>query len=252
MPSTRPHTTPHPKAMTRFFTFLIALCCLGMAAPLWAAESLVFPESVRLQYDIDGLAQGFPYRAKAELLWHKDGQKYDARMEISHFLLGTAVQTSVGRLTPQGLEPSQFSYKFRDETKVRFDRTKNQVTFDSDIPSAPLLAGAQDQLSIFIQMGSMMAGAPGKFAPGSTLSFQSVGPRTSESWTFTVGATEKLVLPGGEVTAIRLWREAASENDAKGEVWLAPSMEYLPVRIRLTKGSNEVVDQKWRATLKPQ
>jgi hypothetical protein len=106
-------------------------------------------------------------------------------------------------------------------------------------------------VSVFWQAASTLAETPSRYPAGSTLTYQAIGPRTVEMWTFTVGATEKLALPGGEVSAIRLWREAAHENDAKGEVWLAPSMDYLPVRIRLTKGSNEMIDQKWRATLKP-
>lgn len=246
-PCWNPHTV-----MKHFVNYLVVLCCLGtMAANAHAADVLVVPEPVRLQYDIEGLAQGFPYHAKAELLWRHNGKNYDARMEISHFLLGTAVQTSSGLLGPQGLEPSRFGYQFRNETVVRFERNKNMVTFGSDIPDAPLRAGAQDHLSVFIQIAAMVAGEPGKFPAGTTLPFQAVGPRTSESWTFTVGASEKLDLPGGAVTAIRLWRDPAGENDAKGEIWLAPSMAYLPVRIRLTKGTDEVVDQKWRSTQRP-
>lgn len=238
--------------MKHFVNYLIALCCWGMmAAHARAAEVLALPEPVRLQYDIEGLAQGFPYHAKAELLWRHNGKNYDARMEISHFLLGTAVQTSMGQLNPLGLEPSRFGYLFRNETVVHFERNKNKVTFGADIPDAPLRAGAQDHLSVLIQIAAMVAGEPGKFPAGRTLPFQAIGPRTSEAWTFTVGAPEKLDLPGGAVTAIRLWRDPTGENDAKLEVWLAPSMAYLPARIRLTKGTDEVVDQKWRATQRP-
>lgn len=248
--------------MTRFVKMVMACMAVCLFVPAGATPvdtvptvspvvAHVYPAPVRLQYDINGVASGFPYRANAELRWMTDGKTYEARMQISHFLLGTNTQTSTGKITPQGLEPARFTTKFRDEVVVRFDRAKNKITFSNDMPESPLLPGGQDQASVFLQAASAVAAAPSRYPAGSTLTFQTIGARTVEIWTFTVGTTEKLDLPGGEVSAIRLWREAAHENDAKGEVWLAPSMEYLPVRIRLTKSSNEMIDQKWRATLKP-
>jgi hypothetical protein len=242
--------------MTRIVKIGIAclLTCLLAPAIAVAQDKVAtgvqhaYPDSVRLEYDIKGLASGFPYRANADLRWVTDGKTYEARMQVSHFLLGTNTQTSVGTITAQGLTPTRFTSKFRDEVVVRFDRDKNKITFNTDMPESPLLPGAQDQASVFLQAASTVAAAPGRYPMGSTLSYQTIGARTVENWTFTVGATEKLTLPGGEVTALRLWREAANENDAKGEVWLAPSMQYLPVRIRLTKSSNEMIDQQWRST----
>lgn len=245
--------------MTRLVNMLMACVCALLVVPSGAAPAdsaspvvpNVYPAPVRLQYDISGVASGFPYSANAELRWVTDGKTYEARMQVSHFLLGSNTQTSTGKITEKGLEPTRFTTKFRDEVVVRFDRDKKKITFSNDMPEATLLPGAQDQASVFLQAASMVAAAPKRYPAGSTLTYQTIGARTVETWTFTVGVTEKLELPGGEVSAIHLWREAAHENDAKGEVWLAPSMEYLPVRIRLTKGSNEMIDQKWRATKKP-
>lgn len=251
-----------PQFLKTVLACVYAGLCTGWAAPVVAAPAdttatqpsvvpHVYPAPVRLQYDLSGKASGFPYSANAELWWMTDGKTYEARTVISHFLLGTSTQTSTGKITAQGLEPVRFTNKYRNEVVVRFDRDKNKAIFNTDMPEAPLLPGAQDQASVFWQAASTVAAAPSRYPVGSTLTYQTIGPRTVEMWTFTVGATEKLDLPGGEVSALRLWREAAHENDAKGEVWLAPSMNYLPVRIRLTKGTDEMIDQKWRATLKP-
>jgi len=252
--------------MKLFLNALVASFCFSLTSPVYAADvpgtqqeasqeqattPYVYPKSVRLKYDISGESKGFPYSANAELLWIKSAKTYEARMEISHFLLGSKVQTSSGLLTPRGLEPARYTSKFRGEEVAHFEREKNTVTFSAKTPDAPLLAGAQDRVSIYLQIASMVAGAPGKFPAGTKVPIQTIGDRSSESWIFTVGASEKLNLPGGEVTAIRLWQDAVGENDAKAEVWLAPSMEYLPVRIRVTQGANEFVDQQWRSTQKP-
>ena len=64
-----------------------------------AAAADKLPGSVRLKYQV--LANKFPYRLNAELLWQQTGDQYAARLEISAF--GQArVQTSRGQITPAG------------------------------------------------------------------------------------------------------------------------------------------------------
>lgn len=211
---------------------------------------LGMPPSARLKYDIKGEAKGFPYSAKGELLWSQDGKSYDARMEISHFLLGSRVQTSRGTITPRGLEPIRFGDKVRSEVAAHFERDKGKVSFSANTPDVPLEPGAQDNLSVFIQLAALMGANSGRFPSGTSLSFQTIGPRQAETWTFKIGQAETLKLPGGDMLAIRLVREATGDNDARAELWMAPSLGYLPVRIKLTQ-NGDVVDQLWRSTQNP-
>lgn len=214
-------------------------------------RSYAFPGSTRLKYDIKGEIKGFPYFANGELLWLQDGKTYDARLEISHFLLGSRVQTSRGQLTPQGLEPARFGDKVRSEVAAHFERSKNIVSFSANTPSAALEPGAQDQLSVFMQLGSLLGGNSDLFPTGTSIPFQAVGPRSSESWVFIVGEIETLTLPGGTVKTIQLTRDHTAEYDTKVEIWLAPAMDFLPVRIRLSQRNGDFVEQQWRATQKP-
>ena len=214
-----------------------------------AVRNYVFPPPIRLKYDVKGEVKGFPYFVNGELQWAQDGKTYDARMEISHFLLGSRVQTSTGQLTAQGLEPLRFGDKVRSEVAAHFDYSKNKVTFSANTPDAALLPGAQDQLSVLAQLAAMLGGDAKGFPKGSTLTFQAVGPRSSESWTLTVGVTEKLSLPGGEMSALRLWRDPSGEYDTKLEVWMAPALGFLPARVRLTQANGDYVDQQWRTTV---
>jgi hypothetical protein len=218
--------------------------------PAKAVRGFVIPPSAHFKYDIKGEVKGFPYQVNGDLRWVQDGKTYDARMEISHFLLGSRVQTSTGQLTRFGLEPTRFGDKVRSEVAAHFDYEKNKVTFSANTPDVPLLPGAQDQLSVFMQLAAMLGADPKSYPQGSTLPFQAIGPRSADSWVFTVGAMEKLQMPGGDISAVRLWRDPNGEHDAKGEIWLAPDVGYLPVRIRLTQPNGDFVDQQWRETLK--
>jgi hypothetical protein len=214
-------------------------------------SNFVFPPPLRLKYRVTGDIKGFPYYLKGDLQWQQDGKGYDARLEISHFLLGSRVQTSRGDLGPRGLEPIRFGDKVRSEVAAHFERTNGKVIFSANTPEAPLLPGAQDHLSAFMQLASMLAGAPSSFPEGTTIAFDAVGPRTVESWVFKVGALEKLNLPGGMINTIRLSRDAVGDYGTRGDIWLAPSLGYLPVRIRVTEPNNDVMDMKWSETVAP-
>ena len=48
--------------------------------------------------------------------------------------------------------------------------------------------------------------------------------------------------------AFKLSRAPRREFDTRVELWYAPSMNYLPVRIRVTQANGDFVDQELRAT----
>jgi hypothetical protein len=51
--------------------------------------------------------------------------------------------------------------------------------------------------------------------------------------------------------ATKLLRENSADYGVRVEVWLAPALEYLPARIRLTQSNGDEVDMLWRKTEKP-
>jgi hypothetical protein len=223
----------------------------AVSAASGSAARFLFPPSVRLDYEVRGQARGFGYTVNGQLLWQQDGSHYDARLEMSHFLLGSRVQTSKGVITGQGLEPSRFGDKVRSEVAAHFDRDKGKVIFSANTPDVALQSGAQDQLSVFLQLGAMLAAQPERYPPGSEITFQAVGPRSSEQWTFRVSQTELLTLPGGPMPAVHLARLPSAQYDTQADVWLAPQMGYLPVRIKVTQSNGDFADQLWRATQNP-
>ena len=191
------------------------------------------------------------YQALGEFLWQHDGDRYEARMEIGAFLIGSRVLSSSGRMTADGLAPDRFSDKFRSERAAHFDRDKGRVTFSANTPEAALLPGAQDQLSVFVQLASMISGEPLRYPLASTIAIQTVGPRAADPWIFTVEAEEQLQLPGGTLATLKLVRNPRKDYDQKVEIWLAPALAYLPARIRISQPNGDFVDQQWRATATP-
>jgi hypothetical protein len=225
---------------------------VAAAAPVPAAASpraaFSMPPSMKLHYEVTAQARGIALRGDGELQWRHDGNRYEARLEISSPLLPKRSQQSTGAITAEGLAPERFSDKARSEEAAHFDREGGKVTFSSNRPEAALLPGAQDRLSVTLQLGAMIAGEPKKFPPGTGISIQTASARDAEPWVFTVEGVESLALPGGTVSALKLTRNPRKEFDQKVELWLATGMDYVPVRLRLTQPNGDWVDQQWSST----
>ncbi len=213
--------------------------------------AMSLPPSTQLAYTMTGNAKGLTYHANATLVWNNAGSQYDARMTVSALFLGSRSMTSTGQVGADGLAPTRFSDKSRTEVAAHFEPEKGQITFSANTPSMPWTQGAQDRVSVFMQLGGMLAGDPAAFPQGSTISVYTVGPRDAETWTFAVEATETLQLPYGELSTLKLSRQPRREFDQKVEIWYAPSLGYLPVRNRITQANGDFIDQQLRSVTAP-
>jgi hypothetical protein len=106
----------------------------------------------------------------------------------------------------------------------------------------------QDRLSVLVQLSVLVAGDPARFPAGTQIAIPTAGTRDAETWIFSVTGEEDLQLPGGAVRALKLERKARKEYDTTVELWLAPRMDYAPVRVRLTNPDGDTVDQRWSST----
>ena len=213
------------------------------------------PGSARLQYKMTGTSKGLTYYANAELNWSNSGSQYEAAMKVSAMFVGSRSMSSVGRITPSGLAPTRFSDKSRSELAVHFDADRGKITFSANTPDAPWIEGAQDRVSVFMQLAGMLAAGPtaangtsassgsNGFPVGSSITVYTLGPREADTWTFVVEAEEKLSLPYAELDTLKLSRKPRREYDQKVEIWYAPSLGYLPVRNRITQQNGDFIDQ---------
>jgi hypothetical protein len=212
-----------------------------------------FPEPVRILYDVQGRS-GFSYSASAEMLWRHDGATYQSALRVSKLGIPLSVWTSKGSLGAQGVAPMRFGEKKgrSSEIAAHFQRDKGIISFSRNAPDVVLQTAAQDHLSTFFQLSSMVSGEPARFTPGSAIAFQSANAYGAEDWTFKVGALESMGLPPPAANGLRLTRDHGAEYDTKVEVWLAPTLGYLPVRIRLSQTNGDFLELVARTTEIPQ
>jgi len=221
------------------------------AAPPPEPVQAFIPGSLRLKYMLRGELSGLSYQASGELLWAHDGQNYEARMEVGAFLLGSRVQHSRGRITPAGLQPLRFVDRVRQDRVAEFDHAQGQIRFSEGAPPVALPQDAQDQLSVFVQLGSLISTTPQHYPRGTAITLPAVGVYGPESWTVVVEDEETLGLPGGETRALKLSRAPTRADEPRAEIWLAPALGWLPARIRLSQGNGDFIDQQWRGSEAP-
>jgi hypothetical protein len=221
------------------------------AAPVAAATALTIPGSVRLKYTATGQSRNMEYHARSQLDWLQDGEAYQASMVIGAPGLGRRSMASSGRITGDGLAPTRFLDKSRSERAAHFQPDKGKISFSANTPDVPWLAGAQDRLSVFVQLASLLAGDPAKYPNGSSVSLYTAGPTSADTWTFVVEAEERLSLPAGEIVTLKLTRKPQRDYDQTVEVWLAPSLGWLPARTRITQHNGDFLDQQLRSTETP-
>ena len=181
-----------------------------------------------------------------KLVWQQDGQQYDAQLSLTFLFKTIRSQHSSGVIGPGGIEPARFSDKRRGEVASHFMREQGQIVFSNNAPSVPLLPGAQDRLSVMMQLGALLAGDPARYPPGAAFAIQTVGPRDADLWIFKVEDDEHLSLPAGEFDARKLTRNPRKPFDDKVELWIAPALGYLPVRIRQTQSNGDFADFQLR------
>lgn len=225
----------------------------GMPEPAPPATQLALsiPNSVRLNYQITGRARGFEYTASGQLDWQHDGQRYQSRVVISSFPWPSRSQTSVGELGPEGLSPRRFSDRSRSEVAIHFQPDQSRIVFSNNSPQALWRAGTQDRLSLLLQLAALIGGEPSRFEPGARISIPTTSLRDVELWEFAVLRKENLSLPIGEHPALLLRREPRHTYDQTLELWFAPTLGYLPVRMTISQANGDRLDQRLASIEKP-
>lgn len=239
---------PHSRRISSLRRLLLSLPLLATLPPWHAlaqpAATEDLPPPGEWAYDVSGSAKGIPYRASGTLGWKPRGQRYEATMVLSATFFGSRTQISQGTLTLQGLRPDTFIDRARKERRLDMDWTRASYTTAPSDAALPLPTGAQDRLSLFFQLGYLLAGQKSPPAPGQSWSLPVLSPAQAQTWTFTWKGTETLDLPAGKLPAWKLEREARHPGDTRMTLWFAPSLQFIPVRIRLVEDDGDTVDQR--------
>jgi hypothetical protein len=100
----------------------------------------------------------------------------------------------------------------------------------------------QDRVSFQIQLMLLGQAQPRLFRPGALLVMWMAGRDDVAEYRFRSAGRDATVTGIGELEAVRLERVIARETEARIEVWLAPALGWLPVRLRFTDRLGRVTE----------
>jgi hypothetical protein len=200
------------------------------------------PPSVLLSYRLQGQEKGLNYSASGELRWQRNNSAYAMSLSVKALLLGSRYWRSQGLVTPEGLAPIKFSDSWRSERVAHFDRPNQRIVFSNNAPSVSLQNGAQDQVSLYVQLAAAMAQQSTPLPVGTRLQIQTATVRDALPWLLTLEKTEILQLDGRAVPSTLWVCQPRNRFDAKVEFWVAAEHDWLPARIRITQTTGSFID----------
>ena len=200
-----------------------------------------WPSDTRLTYKLGGNYRG-ELHGSARVLWQREGTRYHTAVEMSAGLLASLSFTSQGDITEGGLKPEVY------EENVRGRRRGVRLGEDVRLNNGDRIArpeAVQDTASQFVELGHRFSTGQVKLVPGAQVNFSMARPGGIDEWTYDVIGEETLHLPRlGPVPTLHLKPRPLSKprGPISAEIWYAPSLQYLPVRIRITQGNDNYID----------
>jgi len=179
------------------------------------------------------------------------GARYQVHLDLTvgpHFApLITRRMSSDGELTERGLAPRRYD----EDTKVAFrERRRLTMFFEPDAVVMPngdrreRWPDVQDTASQFVQLSYLFATQPELLRVGGTVEVPLALPRRVDRWIYDVLEEELLYTPFGPVQSFHLKPRILPRpgGELSAEIWFAPELRYLPLRIRIQQDPSTFID----------
>ncbi|MEO5844070.1 MAG: DUF3108 domain-containing protein, partial [Caldimonas sp.] len=227
------------------------LAAAGAASSTPGAAPFEWPPSTRISYVLTGNYRG-EVSGTAQVEWIRVDDRYQVNLDLvigpAFAPLITRRMTSEGRIAASGLVPGRYD---EDTQVVLRDRRRMSVVFEADAvvlangQRRERLEGVQDTASQFIQLTYVFSTRPELLRVGGAVAFPLALPRAMDSYVYEVVEAQTLQTPLGSLASFHLKprpRPARRQSELTAELWIAPTLRYLPVRIRIEQDAANFID----------
>lgn len=198
------------------------------------APPVVLPPRLDLAYKVFFGTRGFVV-GDATYRFEHAGDRYtistvaEARGLAALVVHGKGRIESRGRITPEGLKPYEFAIERGNPDK------REEAFFDWDAGNVVLHDGAIAQLDAPAFDPLTILWQP-YFSPPShdDQTFSLATTRRVAKYTLSLEGEETVAWPHGEVATER-WHRRSDDGKSEAWFWLAPSMHYIPVKMRVSR-----------------
>lgn len=180
--------------------------------------------------------------------WQQDGARYLLAVETRVLWFRFNFHSS-GALSERGLAPERYEENRRNRSEAaRFDRAAGALVFEGRNKQVPLPAAGQDRFSVFLQLVGLVRGNPQRYAtPGVTETFEVADTRDLEPMQVQYVGEEDVDTGHGAVHAKHFMRLPRHAGDRRRvEVWLAQSLQWMPVKLRQTEPDGTQIELVYR------
>lgn len=211
----------------------------GVSAPVAGPSrpSFAWPPSTRLTYTLTGLYRNGPLYGKASVEWRRAGTHYQVQFDIHVSPFFDQHMFSDGQITDDGLSPQHYDEAF--EVPLVTPRVR-KIDFSAD--EVTLANGTrvirppqtQDGASQFVQFVWLFSTHPELLRPGNVVDIPLALNNNLRRWHYQVVGPETLWLAFGQLETVHvrpLLDGPRRPNEYPFEIWTAPTLQYLPVRI---------------------
>jgi len=223
----------------------------GVASPLVAASSTLvpatpvdsWPPDTRVQYRMTGNYRG-PIAGTAQVQWQRESDRYQIQIAIRLAVFFSMSMTSQGRVLPDQLWPERYEELTVNKTLRQLSLDRNELVFSGD-RRMPRPAGVQDTASQFVELSHRFSQAPQSLVAGSSVKLWLARPGGADPWTYDVSGPESLQTDQfGPIETLHLTPRplAVPRGPITAEFWFAPSLQYLPVHIKIHLDSDTWLD----------
>lgn len=227
------------------------LAAAAASAPSSPTSTFDWPPSTRLTYTLLGNYRG-EVHGSARVQWVRRGERYQVHLDVfvgpSFAPLISRRMTSDGVLSDEGLTPQSYEeltkLPFQAERQVRMKFEPGVVTLGNG-QTRDVLPGVQDTASQFVHLAWLFTARPQELRVGNTITVPLALPRRTDQWVYDVVSQEPLQTPVGVIDTFHLKprrAEARPKGELSAEIWFAPSLQYLPVRIRMQQDADTYAD----------
>ncbi|WP_201617845.1 DUF3108 domain-containing protein [Psychrobacter urativorans] len=231
------HTKPRNKLLSSLTmgASIAAIGALSMTAPTIASAKTVQPSSANYNFTVEDKYKGTATRtlSKSGNVW-----KYNVKARVAG--VASAAQSSNFAIVGDNVSPTQASTTYKifgigRTHNLNFNGGKKQVisTYKGKSINLNMAQQAFDDLSLEVQIRQDLLN--GKFSGNYYMAKKDKIEKTP----FKKSGNPRVTVPAGTFDTVRVDR-IHDDNSRSTSFWLAPSLDYLPVKVSQINGGKKM------------
>ncbi len=218
---------------------------VAAAAEAQCTDGAPLAGSLRLDYAVTASRSVLTLNGDGTITYRRQGDTYELASTLQAFGIFEASQQSRGMVSSGGLVPQAYVQRTgrRTPRTATLNWTAGKVSFSAAKERYPTQPQMQDRLSLLLQLAWRLQREPA----ARLIVLPVAGVKHTSTYRFEAVAAETITVAAGRFDTMKFERHKDEDDDDALEVWLAPALCGVPVKLRFADDKGTVIEQKLRA-----